>query len=266
MSGTVPLTLASTDTDFNVATKTNVGVTGTGTAGSAVLLKPTGSPCAAGTDCASGLCSSSMCISCNATITFLAKTYKEVVGADGRCWLDRNLGATQVATSATDAASYGDLYQWGRPADGHQIPTSTTTATLATTITPGHANFINNYSASPYDWVSSNENTRWQGTTSVVNNVCPTGFRPPTNAEWNTLIAAAPAITNSAAAFSSTLKLPMAGNRLTDGTLNYQGSLGYYWSSSINSTNAYYFYFISSAANTYYANRADGFSVRCVKN
>ena len=36
----------------------------------------------------------------------------------GAIWMDRNLGASQVATSSTDAASYGDLYQWGRAADG----------------------------------------------------------------------------------------------------------------------------------------------------
>ena len=44
----------------------------------------------------------------------------------GKVWLDRNLGSTQVATSSTDAASYGDLYQWGRAADGHQVRTSAT--------------------------------------------------------------------------------------------------------------------------------------------
>ena len=37
-----------------------------------------------------------------------------------KIWLDRNLGATQVATSLDDSAAYGDLYQWGRPFDGHQ--------------------------------------------------------------------------------------------------------------------------------------------------
>ena len=51
----------------------------------------------------------------------------------GKTWLDRNLGATQVATSSTDAASYGDLYQWGRAADGHQVRTSATQNTQATT-------------------------------------------------------------------------------------------------------------------------------------
>jgi hypothetical protein len=33
--------------------------------------------------------------------------------ATGKIWMDRNLGATQVATSSTDANSFGDLYQWG---------------------------------------------------------------------------------------------------------------------------------------------------------
>ena len=53
----------------------------------------------------------------------------------GKVWLDRNLGATQVATSCTDADSYGDLYQWGRAADGHQVRTllSATQNTQATT-------------------------------------------------------------------------------------------------------------------------------------
>jgi hypothetical protein len=58
-----------------------------------------------------------------------------------------------VATSSTDPASYGDSYQWGRLADGHQIRTSTTTTTLAVNITPGHADFITTTGVrGPYDW------------------------------------------------------------------------------------------------------------------
>ena len=37
----------------------------------------------------------------------------EILSPTGKIWMDKNLGATQVATSSTDAASYGDLYQWG---------------------------------------------------------------------------------------------------------------------------------------------------------
>ena len=43
--------------------------------------------------------------------------------ATGRTWMDRNLGASRVATGNTDAEAYGDLYQWGRAADGHQKET-----------------------------------------------------------------------------------------------------------------------------------------------
>lgn len=37
-----------------------------------------------------------------------------------RIWLDRNLGALQVAEEPGDHLAYGDLYQSGRKADGHQ--------------------------------------------------------------------------------------------------------------------------------------------------
>ena len=56
--------------------------------------------------------------------------------------MDRNLGASQVATSVTDEFAYGDLYQWGRHADGHQARTSSTTSVLATNNAPNHSEFI----------------------------------------------------------------------------------------------------------------------------
>ena len=80
----------------------------------------------------------------------------------GKVWMDRNLGASQIATSSTDANSYGDLYQWGRGSDGHQCRTSATTATLSSTDVPGNANFIL-ASNSPYDWRSPQNTSLWQG-------------------------------------------------------------------------------------------------------
>ena len=76
------------------------------------------------------------------TYTGSSETYGTVISADNKCWLDRNLGATQVATSSTDAASYGDLFQWGRLDDSHQVRTSPTTTTLSNSDIPGHGNFI----------------------------------------------------------------------------------------------------------------------------
>jgi hypothetical protein len=126
---------------------------------SSVCKKAGGQSCSSASECASNTCSDNVCaamcskVACGSTCGFDGLTYSTVEGADGRCWFDRNLGATQVATSSTDYDSYGWYYQWGRGNDGHQIPTSSTTSTLATSNTPGHANFIIT-SDSVYDWRS----------------------------------------------------------------------------------------------------------------
>jgi hypothetical protein len=56
-------------------------------------------------------------VNCNGNATIVNDVTNPTTG---KTWMDRNLGASQVANSSTDAASYGDLYQWGRRADGHQ--------------------------------------------------------------------------------------------------------------------------------------------------
>ncbi len=202
-------------------------------------------------------------------------TYGIVMGADGKKWLDRNLGATRVAASFDDYQSYGSLFQWGRAADGHQLINHTTataatsvngsTATLATTDTPGNNLFITQ-PASPYDWRNPQNDNLWQGVNGT-NNVCPAGFRLPTQPEWSTLVSSA-GITNYTTAYSSSLKLTAAGYRsYSDASLSYLGALGLYWSSSVTGTNAFNLYFSSSAvypaSNDY---RAGGFSVRCLKD
>jgi hypothetical protein len=65
--------------------------------------------------------------------------------------------------------------------------------------------------------------------------------------------------------------LPMAGNRNhSNGSLNPDdfgiGSNGNYWSSTVSSTNARNLNFNSSNANMNTNNRANGFSVRCIKD
>ena len=62
--------------------------------------------------------------------------------------------------------------------------------------------------------------------------------------------------------------IPLAGNRdNSSAALNNQGSNGNYWSSSPNGTNAYNLNFNSSNVNPAdNNNRANGFSVRCLKD
>jgi uncharacterized protein (TIGR02145 family) len=188
----------------------------------------------------------------------------EVVNpATGRTWMDRNLGATRVAISSTDAEGYGDLYQWGRRADGHQCRNSATTATLSNIDQPAHGNFI--VSPITTDWRSPENTALWQGVNGV-NNPCPVGFRLPSSAElidermtWSNF--------NAAGAIGSPLKMPMAGYRSnSDGLMVDIGTYSIYWSSTINSGKSQSLDFGNSSAILGINNRAYGFSVRCIKN
>ena len=102
----------------------------------------------------------------------------------GQVWMDRNLGASRVATSLTDSKAYGDLYQWGRLTDGHEKRNSSTTRSLSSFDVPGHDRFILN-SSSPGDWRAPQNDNLWQGVKGI-NNPCPDGFRLPTEIEWET--------------------------------------------------------------------------------
>jgi hypothetical protein len=176
--------------------------------------------------------------------------------ATGKVWMDRNLGASRAATSSTDTQAYGDLYQWGRGADGHQKRNSPTTSTLSSTDQPGHGSFILVNSGN-YDWRSPQNNNLWQGANGV-NNPCPVGYRLPTEAEWEAERASWSS-SNAAGAFASPLKLPLAGFRNgSSGSLFSVGSYGLYWSSSVSGTNARYLNFVSSGAGMRSNARANG--------
>ncbi len=181
----------------------------------------------------------------------------------GLTWMDRNLGASQVATSSTDQNAYGDLYQWGRRADGHQCRTSPTTATLSSVDQPAHGNFILAPNA-PYDWRSPQNTNLWQGVNGV-NNPCPSGYRLPTETELNNERLSWGS-NNGAGAFAAPLKWTLAGYRdVSPGSLHQVGSNGYYWSSTVSGTYSRFLIFTSFAATMNDNSRAVGFSVRCVK-
>ena len=193
-------------------------------------------------------------------LSFTTLSFNTVIGAKGRIWMDRNLGATQVATSSTDDAAFGDLYQWGRGADGHQKRTSATTTTLSSTDVPANGNFI----LVPYpasDWRSPQNDNLWQGVNGV-NNPCPSGFRLPTETEWNAEIASW-----STSAFDSPLKLPMAGLRNITGALSNFGVIGYYWGSTVIGTNSVTIMLATSpTGRAGPSGRKAGYSCRCIKD
>ncbi|SMN10610.1 hypothetical protein SPBRAN_703 [uncultured Candidatus Thioglobus sp.] len=180
-------------------------------------------------------------------------------------WMDRNLGASQMAGSSTDALAYGDLYQWGRPTDGHQtravsIPTTTT---LSESITPTDDSFITGT-----DWTST-DSTGAERTAFLSridgSGICPTGFRVPTQVEWQAEIGA-DGINAITSAFDS-LKLTVAGGRNgSTAALGNVGSGGIYWSSTASDDSAILLRVQSSAVSFDFAARAFGLSVRCIKD
>jgi len=182
----------------------------------------------------------------------------------GKTWMDRNLGASEVATSSTDAAAYGDLYQWGRLTDGHEKRTSSTTTTTSSTDVPGHSNFI----LSNHNWRSTQNNNLWQGVNGI-NNPCPNGYRLPTIAELNAERLSWPS-NDAAGAFASPLKWTLSGIRYgSTGGVNFEGTSGYYYSS--NSTNPNFGMSVLSIGSTFASTgivwiRSTGICVRCIKN
>lgn len=188
--------------------------------------------------------------------------------------MDRNLGASRVATSLTDTEAYGDCYQWGRLTDGHEKRTSPTTHTYSNSVVPGHGNFILlDYETTRYDWLDLVQNNYlWQGVDGI-NNPCPVGFRLPTAAEWNEERLSWSS-NDYNGALASPLKLiptghrsPWSGDILDPGT-------GFYWSSGTMLIEYPYESYWASQTLTFRHNssgmsstyRADGLSVRCIKD
>jgi hypothetical protein len=210
-------------------------------------------------------------------------TYGVIVSpTTNKRWLDRNLGAGSVASSVDDFANYGDLFQWGRKEDGHQLITrsgpdasqftgSSTTSTTAPfeysdTDIPSHSKFfIEDPNEPPFDWRKPSNQELWQGV-SGTNNPCPTGFKVPTQEEF-----AAEGITSITDGFAK-LKLPKTGRRFGSDGLFYGTAAGTYSTSThcdVENGDQKGAVRIIMDASTYNAQdntRGNGQAVRCIKN
>ena len=170
-----------------------------------------------------------------------------------RIWLNNNLGAEytnmgsslfdpgQQAKEHGDYNAFGSLFQWGRPADGHELVTYTSgttynfkypaTNTLATTYPPGHPNRI----TPPISTVTATNitlNTGYAANSTALPNgswgtldddkaACPPGFRVATTNESIDIISRYKATDNMKDLY---VRLPSSIAVYTDyvaGTKNY---------------------------------------------
>jgi uncharacterized protein (TIGR02145 family) len=191
-----------------------------------------------------------------------------VVSANGRIWMDRNLGASEVANASNHGLSYGHRYQWGRTSDGHQIDNLSIRSGPVNANTEG-SDFI---TSSNNNWLTARDDSRWGNPTDEEkgpHDPCPAGFRLPSEAEfivetnsWDSSISNTPQ-----RAFSSPLKLPSAGLRKADDAFLFNvGGAGYYWTSTISGDQAKRLALINTFLSFGSVSRANGLSVRCIKD
>ena len=210
----------------------------------------------------------------------------------GKVWLDRNLGAYDVATTFDDISAYGDLYQWGRRMDGHAKryqrnndtfegsgPADEGLMVNGTTLdkddNPTDALFINlDDEEFPADWRENPDDGLWNGTSFTNNNPCPTGYRPATLSELSALRSWLDLENDRRlrAVEDTELNLPSAGSRGgAFGTLRVVGDEGQYWSQNPGGylARGIRFGLINGSFNgsiniSFF--RASGLSIRCVRD
>lgn len=209
-------------------------------------------------------------------------------------FMDRNLGATEVAAKIGTRYAVGLQYQWGRkdpytgcsfllngvavmPIYGGSFDIVKKQVTVADAI----AHPKNFYSEVGKDWCSEQRNDLW-GAVKTVYDPCPEGWKVPalvgSTSPWQHLTSVNPFDEGDNAFFSQIQEYyPPAGYRVDDGDGGigaplYDGKQGgHYWIASVANVNQAYELFFSNYDNTKLnvkkaMGRSRGCSVRCVKD
>lgn len=185
------------------------------------------------------------------------------VSVNGRCWLDRNLGAKRVAQHPGDKKGFGDYYQWGRLNDGHQVKRSITTILLSEIDKPGFAGFITTRTQ-PYDWHVPQNDELWDNLLPDSNNPCPAGWKVATKKDLSLISLQNNTILDL---YKSPLKIPAAGYRDgKSGNITDAGNKTFLWTSNSTGKKAYALEADNNSVRQNKYARANGMPVRCVKS
>jgi hypothetical protein len=181
------------------------------------------------------------------TVTY--GTVTNIPGEIAKCWITRNLGATQQPNTVNDdtEASAGWYWQFNQ-IQGYKHD--------GTTRTPNTT------------WITSiSENSDWESAKDPCALLLGSAWRLPTKTEWANVDAAG-TWTNWNGPFSSGLQMHAAGSlHYISGSLIHRGSYGEYWSStqaSLENGRILIFYSSNSEMNSDY--KIFGRSVRCLRN
>ena len=182
------------------------------------------------------------------TVTY--GTLTNIPGATTKCWITANLGADHQATAKDDAteSSAGWYWQFNRM-QGYKHDGTTRTPNT-TWIYPISENF---------DWQAANDPCALE---------LGNGWRIPTSTEWTNVNNSFVPLNDWSGEWNSALKLHAAGDLYyINGSLNYRGVGGSYWSSMQDSAgNGWYLSFYSGSSYMNSSSKAYGYSLRCLKD
>jgi hypothetical protein len=179
----------------------------------------------------------------------------------GKIWLDRNIGAKSACLSSSSTDCYGDYFQWGRLADGHEKADSKVFDSTIGVYGPGSSDEFITVLA---DWGTGDDGggtrqSMWFD--SSGDSVCPVGYNIPTQDEL-----VAEEMGNPSGLFYH--NVPKSGYRDPTGAVSNTGSLQILWSrQQVNGGNGAdtgrRAWASSSSQSSTEQGRAYGINIRC---